>query len=316
MLTLEGAPAIRAMRVALATREAVALRALAPWLKLGERGLPPDIEHALLEHTFFACRRAVESSDDRLAEQALATWSVPRAEIESRILDYHGKQWLNLDSRYCLSDPRLDKGFDSHVYVVSPAALRQEGRLEDRAFFAACWQLLEEAGMFSLVENATAILVNLKYRTMDDSLSGYSVNVLRGTVYSDWTDSALRHAESIVHEAAHTWLNWTLEANGGQSVDSAARFWSPWRHQMRPALGIVHGAWAFSIVWLFYEQLARHRGYGLIDARQLAYCVQRARYERTRLSEVRAFLPTCLALIDCEVVSALVGRHFPHAEVL
>ncbi|MBS1625999.1 MAG: hypothetical protein JST83_18405 [Bacteroidetes bacterium] len=66
--------------------------------------------------------------------------------------------------------------------------------------------------------------------------------------------SSLRVAESILHESMH--LQLTLIENVIPLVrDSEAQFYSPWRNEMRPVGGVIHGLYVFRAIHAFYKEL-------------------------------------------------------------
>jgi HEXXH motif-containing protein len=67
----------------------------------------------------------------------------------------------------------------------------------------------------------------------------------------------LRVAENIVHETMH--LQLSLFEGRCPLVDTASTWalHSPWKHQQRPAQGILHGLYVFHVLWWMWQQIAQ-----------------------------------------------------------
>jgi len=67
--------------------------------------------------------------------------------------------------------------------------------------------------------------------------------------------SNLRVAESIIHETMH--LQLTLIENISPLIKNGSMemFYSPWREELRPIRGVLHGIYVFSAVKDFYEKI-------------------------------------------------------------
>ena len=67
--------------------------------------------------------------------------------------------------------------------------------------------------------------------------------------------SALRLAESIMHEAMHLKLTLLENVIPLIEADSKATFYSPWRDEDRPIRGVLHGLFVFRGIGDFYKAL-------------------------------------------------------------
>lgn len=106
-----------------------------------------------------------------------------------------------------------------------------------------------------------------------------------GAVHVSKTTCSAMMAETLVHEAAHTQLNLLLnEPRFWRREPHLARFRSPWRQDLRPIQGMVHGLWAFHTVGEFWALLLRAGCTGQTD-----------RLARKRLHEVSLQLPEARA---------------------
>jgi len=289
-----------------------ALRALDSQFDPAGAGLPDRVTMALLSHTVYACIQAQGANDRALAEVALEIWQAPFSASSYATTSGKEFQWLMLDRERCINRPDIDRAFDTPCYLACGKSAAQRFDRIRQEFWEECWKILDLTELMYFPERATGMIIHLQYRDMSDSLTGYSLFPLAGTVFTDWTDSPLRHAESIVHEAGHSYLNMLLDATAS-ATDGEAKYWSPWRGVERPAIGIVHGAWAFSIVHALYSRLAAKKGLGMLNPNQLSYCHDRSAYELSRLDEVRPYLRGALAAVGNTLVTDLVLEWFPSA---
>ncbi len=75
-----------------------------------------------------------------------------------------------------------------------------------------------------------------------------------GLIALSWTPDAAVMVEALVHEYHHQKLNALLNLDpliAGPSTE--AIYYSPWRNDARPLLGILHGAFAFQAVLQFWQ---------------------------------------------------------------
>jgi len=68
--------------------------------------------------------------------------------------------------------------------------------------------------------------------------------------------SNLRVAESIIHEAMHLKLTLLEKVTPLVRPDSTELFYSPWRDEMRPIQGVLHGLFVFRAIRDFYQDAA------------------------------------------------------------
>jgi hypothetical protein len=269
-----------------------------------------EIDFALLHHTLYLAKVAAERSDERLASEALDVWRVEPSRVQPALISFKERQWLSLASVDCLL-ANFDRKFDSDAYAVTTKALTSPSPSADPGFIQTAFSLVDSTGLFFFIEVTCGVIINLQWRDLDDSMSGFTLSPFLGTVYTDWTDSELRYGESCVHESAHSWLNFLLAARSVEAPVTRNRWHSPWRGMPRPALGIVHGTFAFSIVFHFYDRLAEASGFDLLPEPQLAYCRDRRDYELKRLREVEPFLDEALNEIGNAEVTELVSSWYP-----
>lgn len=272
--------------------------------------LDEDLCIGLLHHTFYMCVESSENQNHDLAYQAIRLWSLKPDNFQQSIVSNRGKSWLFLQKECCINQKSVDSKFETGCYFVGEGAVLTGHKL-DKKYLNETWELLENTHLYFFVELASNIIVNLQYRDLDESMTGYTLRPLQGTVFTDWTDAPLRYAESILHESAHSWLNCYLSAFGKRKLNSANLYWSPWRGMDRPALGLLHGVWAFSIVFHFYNRLASNQGYGLLTEQQIKYCHGRSQFEFMRLQEAAHSIREVLRDMNEEVLQDMVLSYYP-----
>lgn len=77
--------------------------------------------------------------------------------------------------------------------------------------------------------------------------------------------SDLRVAESIVHEAMHLKLTLIERLVPLVDVSSANLYFSPWRNELRPARGVLHGLFVFKVIHDFFKELQLNATHGVED---------------------------------------------------
>lgn len=276
--------------------------------------LPNDVVHSLMQHTLFLCKHSLKFNDENLARKALEIWELSMDDIKDSVLKYKNKYWITVKKDKCFNNDEISRDFMSPCYVITSEALKNGIQFADEEYFNNAWRLIELTDFFYIVELASSIIINLRYRDMSDSMEGYTLGPFKGTIYTDWTDAPLRYSESILHEAAHSWLNMVLNSKGVQ-VKNKKLYWSPWRGVKRPAIGIIHGTWAFSIVFHFYDRLSKFENNDMLNEKQLQYCRDRRDYELYRLNIVADYYQTALKEIDCTYTRSMVEAFYPKASL-
>lgn len=76
------------------------------------------------------------------------------------------------------------------------------------------------------------------------------------SISSEFPDGALRLSESIIHESMHVQLS-LIERCINLVEISQNRHYSPWKREMRPASGILHAVYVFSVIWQWLENLPK-----------------------------------------------------------
>lgn len=118
-------------------------------------------------------------------------------------------------------------------------------------------QLLQLCGLDDILTELNLlirVIVPLKF-IKDSHQSGSSPD-FPGVICMSWTDDILQFLEAIIHEAAHNKLTFVEKRN--PLTDSYEEiFRSPWREDLRPAHGLIHGSFAFLSVAVLWDSLLR-----------------------------------------------------------
>ncbi|MXQ54284.1 aKG-HExxH-type peptide beta-hydroxylase [Shimazuella alba] len=228
------------------------LEQLDPHFKRSNERFPKTWEFPLLKYVFTLCLHSAKIKDIAAIQQALQFWEHVRLQ-RNGIFHYEDSSWLLLDKQYCKTRPPFNKESTKDIILLTKKALDQGFQGVTPMYLERSWQSIKDTQFLPLVEEAGSVIVHLEYQINDDDLTAYTTQ-FQGITYTDWSDNPLSYAESIVHESAHSLLNYYIEALDLKIPSTT--YWSPWRQTNRPAYGVLHGVWAFSHVYQFYKRLA------------------------------------------------------------
>jgi hypothetical protein len=140
---------------------------------------------------------------------------------------------------------------------LGPAAVAGWQRCLD-----AAWRLLVERHR-PAAETLAAVLSVIVPVEPDPGVGGISATSAEayGAVAISPTDDPVALAVGLLHEAQHSVLNAVLVLFDLVRPDPE-RGYSPWRDDPRPALGVLHGAYAYQAVTRFWRAETRGRGRG------------------------------------------------------
>lgn len=159
--------------------------------------------------------------------------------------------------------PRLGGFYDEHG--LEPLPYDELLAVQASAKLQAAWHLLAsvptvQAGMRALIK--TIQVLRSPDPDIDISYSHptvpFSVFVTVGEDCS--VISSLRVAESLLHEAMHLKLTLIEQEVILVQPNSQSLFYSPWRDELRPVRGVLHGIFVFVAVREFYQQIRQHVG--------------------------------------------------------
>lgn len=194
--------------------------------------------------------------------------------------------------------------YESPLYIVNGNSSDDCDKLWDEAL-----ALLKEVNLHYFPILSIGVIVNLDERGDGDAMSGYTLSPFTGTIFTDYTANIIRYAETIVHEAAHSYLNALLLHHNVNLDKEKSILWSPWRNTLRPLFGIVHGLFAFSIVTLFYHRLLQQD----ICLNDMArnYCNNRLDFEFSRLLMLKDQLDDVMKLVSNVQIEQLLLNYLP-----
>lgn len=264
----------------------------------GDR-FPQNWEFPLLKYVFYLCLQGTESGDVALIKQSIAFWESIESN-ESNSFLFQNKPWLLIDRKFCQTHPSFNTNGQQDFLLLTDQSIHQGFKQLSSDYLEQAWHAIEQTNFISHVYESGSVIVNNQERPTSAAITAYT-GKFQGIVYTDWSPDPIGYAESIVHEAAHSLLNYYLEAL--DVTVSKGTYWSPWRKSDRPTFGVLHGAWAFSHVYLFYQRLAEQTGNADHQAR--------ADREKQKLLEASDTLATILEDIDSPSLNSLFANIYP-----
>ncbi|MEV5148880.1 HEXXH motif-containing putative peptide modification protein [Streptomyces sp. NPDC052727] len=230
-------------------RVLASLGALAPTAGLaGTEGTPDAFDTAILHHAFQQAQLAARTRDAARARRALRLWQ-ERDRLRRRAVPTAVGPVLVVRAADCaeVEDGRLG----SRMFLLEdpvPEVPEQMARTLNEAIDAAL------AVGCEVLRSSTAVVIWTEVRALAETCRSYTFDFLPGSVVLNWSEEPLRLAETLVHEATHSWLNECLAAEN-VALPEDVSFHSPWKNEERPAFGIVHAALAFAHVIAYLSRI-------------------------------------------------------------
>lgn len=125
---------------------------------------------------------------------------------------------------------------------------------ELRGLAATAFSAAADAGFGALLAGHAAIVCLLLRKQLGATLDSWTITRLPGTIFADHVGEPVVLARDLIHEAGHNWLNDALAACGIKISDEV-RFFSPWKHTIRPAFGFLHACWAFPLTMIYTARI-------------------------------------------------------------
>lgn len=193
------------------------------------------------------------------------------------------------------------KGQESPCIPLSNAALVnrdfQEFPIVRSRAFASQWsqfvrQAIELIGSYNVSARAfveTFVRCVVPLMGADDAIGSASREEALGLIFLPASDRIDQVAECLLHEAMHQYL-FRIEECGDlftPDTETAERFYSPWRSDLRPLRMVLHGAFVFMAVSHFYLWEGAHAAFGIdrIECEKRSY--YRASQVRTAVDIIR-----------------------------
>ncbi|MGH8974066.1 MAG: aKG-HExxH-type peptide beta-hydroxylase, partial [Acidimicrobiia bacterium] len=277
-------------RAATVRRILTAVDRLSPgWSERRHLGVDPELEHAVLHHTLYETREAARHGDHARARAALALWEQEEISWAPVVPTAVGPV-LMAEAPSCRRSE--DDRFLSPLYTLT-AGPAPSARPVPRDLLLRGAGHIVDAGLGHLPAAALGIVVLLSWRPPTGTTHSYSVTALPGTTFADWTDDAVRWGEILLHESSHSWLNECLDALGIRLPPQPTWF-SAWKRAPRPTYGILHAAFAFSLMVRYFAYVAGASAPGTTAHR---YCSTRLVEERLVLARMAADVRQAAALV-------------------
>lgn len=272
--------------------------AAAPGLTDLARGPFTAATGAMLVHTLYDLSIAARTEDTLRADEALGVWT---PEIESQGMVRCGDiAALFVDSELCRVTDDVNHG--SLVLTLTPSAAQAPPPVP-RAELESAISLVRDAGFADILRSSIGVVVLCAARG-SEMLESYSISSMPDTMWVDYSSEALQIGEVVLHEAGHNWLNHALTACG-EILPEQPVWYSPWKQTERPAHGIIHAAWSFS---LLIQYFATYRGSGAPNERMRRYCAFRAGAELQRLREGKQVVLEALELVQNHDLRAVLSE--------
>jgi hypothetical protein len=252
-------------------------------------------QFALLHHVMYQVERGARGRDEASIREGLALG----AQLE-RVSDGNAAHGFpSVDARHCL---RVDDSrFGSTVYTATPAALTEPPPVSSEVLDAAV-DAVSGAGFAVNLERGLGLAILCEPTSESTVAFGYSLGALPGTVFTDWTSDPVVLGECLLHEASHSWLNLLLAAEEEQ-LPSGPFAHSPWKDVERPAFGLIHAAFAFSIVCV-YCRASKTSDHS--SAETARYCEIREDVERRRVAMARDDVERALTFLRSQQIVELI----------
>jgi len=252
---------------------------------------------ALLEHVVYRAQLAArgQSSLAEVRELLLAALGLKQA---AQPLAVRGADCLEVE----------DHAYETPLLLATAAAVRAGAQQVDSGYDAAIG-LLRRAGFMNTVEGCVGLVVELADKTLLEASDSYTLSGLPGTCFCDRVDSLLRRAETVLHEATHTWLNTMLTERQPQGFGQG-QYWSPWRHKHRPAFGILQAMLVFSLLCQLFDRCLCLDEVTEVDR---AYARARLRVESGVLHDNIATLSDILAQVEDAALRAVLAEELNRA---
>lgn len=254
---------------------------------------------SLLEHVASLARHAASLGQEPVEAENLCAAAADR-------LDSATSRILVVDRKHCLE---VGAGTYETPLLVCTADALDVGLKIARPDYTDAIAFLEQTGFSFWLDPGLALVVELGRKTNLEATNSYTLSGLPGTIFCDWVPSQLRLAETLLHEALHNWLNMAFTVLQPTGFDDQL-YWSPWRHKMRPAQGLVQATFVFSVLCQFFDRCLKMKG---IDPVDQAYATARLRTEAAVLLRELDVLSSPLGQVTDVALRSLLSEELNRA---
>lgn len=270
-----------------------------------------NLRYAILSHAAATASLATTVADSNYAEEA---FRIASGMSEFPIACDRPEPLIAVQANECRPWKRLDNHLVPYTLKVPSKSV---GSGENRQLLCDASAKLDLSSEKTRLGSWPGVLVFLKDVDLetDGRFSSYTLRNVYGTVYMDRPVSAVAPlvvAETFLHESAHSWLNDALHAVG-ERLPPDPQWFSPWTDCDRPAFGILHGAFAFSLVIRFLRDYAST---SQCCAAERSYCERSLQREGARLARGHEAFRSSLRLIRSKDLSEVLRSTYVNADEL
>lgn len=194
-----------------------------------------------------------------------------------------------------------DSAFLSPIYLYDFA---RSVRPRPQERLSEAMSHISVTGLDAFVRHSMGLVVKLDEKSNEEHLESYTITALHGSIFMDVHATAIRNAETLVHESSHNWLNYLFD-HFDEPLPDKPTWFSPWRGVERPVAGMVHAIVAFAFVILFLRT-ARERI--VLPPAEAAYAEAQARAQMKRLAALEKDVPDILAHIRSRRLIDMIFR--------
>ncbi|MGK9230880.1 hypothetical protein KXS07_02505 [Inquilinus limosus] len=248
---------------------------------------------ALLDHLFYNCMKLAEGG--KVEELEIVRNNLVNGRQPDQIPDF--RSFISLKMQSCLHI--ADSAFSSPVYIYDFSRCPSFDKIAE---VESAVDLIDRIGWSSLTNSAIGVVVTLNPRAFGEHLESYTVTALRCTVFLDYYVTPLRNAETLVHEAAHNWLNLAFDTFQ-EPLPETPTWWSPWRGVERPVAGMIHAVFAFGCVVGFLEAASK---LGILDDTERTYVKRQILDQGRRMWLLQSKMPEILRYISTSEIRSII----------
>jgi HEXXH motif-containing protein len=209
-----------------------------------------------------------------------------------------------------MEDASIDLGRSAQRLEQEEAAI---SALVPKLHQAMAWTQKASSAVAELIRSEVQYLVPLC--SSPSSHYSFTLSNLPGLLFVGGAEHLLPIVEAIVHETGHARLHHANELYPLVQGEQPKFFYSPWRPDPRPATGVFHGAYVFTLVLGFWmEVLAAYRG--TLDLGDEAYISSRIALIALQLREAVAVLDRASLSLFGESVLRSLRAIIPPVETL
>ncbi|WP_052497743.1 MULTISPECIES: HEXXH motif-containing putative peptide modification protein [unclassified Bacillus (in: firmicutes)] len=268
--------------------------------------LPQSLKYSLIYHTIYNLQLSLKQGHTEEVQNVLDLWKCNNFLKRSVKDKSNEKDFLVVDAATCVVDE--NSNLLSKAYIVNKEALCSTLPIKNSLIESAL-ELISSSGNSHYLEAGLNILILINEKQLLDTTNSYSIKLLPGTVFTDWTNHDFRLAEAILHESVHNWLNECLDMYG-EDLSSSKMWFSPWKNEDRPAFGIVHACMAFSVLSRYFAKLIDDSN---ISDLARNYAKVRLETEVKNLYDHKEDIYECISLIREDTLRDIVLLEFENA---